>query len=713
MLQQPRPRRWSTPAPGRDDAMPYAVAVDIGGTFTDLVAYDHARGEVVYTKSATTYGNFVDGVLDCFAKARLDPRAASLVNHGTTLVINALIQRQGAKAALVTGNGFRDVLEIARGNRPDPFDLHYRRDEPLIPRALRFEVAERIGSKGEVVTPLDLDALRALAARFDALGIEAVAVFFMNSYANPAHEEQAARALRALMPGAYVTCSTELTREWYEYERTSTVAANAYVGPQVATYVKRLASELAPFPASGGGKGGGGGALCMMGSNGGLLSVERACRQPVALVESGPIGGCIGAGDYAKALGLPNLIAFDMGGTTAKCALLGDGRFSVESIYYAGGYVKGFPIRSSVINIVEVGSGGGSIAWLDPQRRLHVGPHSAGSTPGPACYGNGGREPTVTDANLVLGRLDPARFLGGELALDVATARSALARIAAPLGYGGEDGLISMADGIVTLATVIMAGAIKQVSVEHGVDPREFVLFCYGGGGPLHAGALARELSIPTVVIPPEPGNFSAVGMLLADARIDLSKTFVGILDEATVASLKDEFAKLEQDACAALTREFGAGEVFFEWHAEMRYAGQRHNIKVPISGVADAAGVRRAFDRDYKRRYGHADLKATAELQALHLSAIARLRRPALARLHRPQGGSAARGVREVYFGEGGGAIEAGVYDRTALVPGFRGEGPALIEEYGSTTLVWPGDRFEIGELGEIRISCRGIDRR
>src|SRR5215813_3072725 len=559
--------------------MPYAVAVDIGGTFTDLVAYDAETRRVAYAKSPTTYGNLVDGVLDCFAKAQLEPRTASFVNHGTTLVINALIQRKGAKAALVTTKGFRDVLEIARGNRPDPFDLHYRRDEPLIPRTLRVEVEERTGSSGEIVTPLAKEALRPLAEKLKTLGVEAVAIFFMNSYANPAHEEEAAEVLRALMPGTYVTYSTEVTREWYEYERTSTVAANAYVGPQVTTYIKRLESDLATR--------GFAGSLYMMGSNGGLMSVERTCRQPVALVESGPIGGCIGAGAYAEALGFKNVIAFDMGGTTAKCALVENGRFSVESIYYAGGYVKGFPIKSSVINIVEVGSGGGSIAWLDPQNRLHVGPQSAGSTPGPACYGAGGREPTVTDANLVLGRLNPDRFLGGELKLDVAAARACVGRIAQPLGYTGKDGLTRMADGVIALATVIMAGAIKQISVEHGLDPREFVLFCYGGGGPLHASALARELSIPTVVIPPEPGNFSAVGMLLADARLDLSKTFTGVLNDASIRALNGVFSEMEQEARAALARDFGSGDVIFERYGEMRYAGQRHNIKVPIADLA------------------------------------------------------------------------------------------------------------------------------
>jgi N-methylhydantoinase A len=445
----------------------------------------------------------------------------------------------------------------------------------------------------------------------------------------------------------------------------------------------------------------------MMGSNGGLLSVERSCAQPVALVESGPIGGCIGAGAYAEALGFANVIAFDMGGTTAKCALVENGRFSVDSVYYAGGYVKGFPIKSSVIDIVEVGSGGGSIAWLDPQSRMHVGPQSAGSTPGPACYDNGGTEPTVTDANLVLGRLHPNRFLGGELRLNVEAAGAAIERIAAPLGFRGSNGLLRMADGILALATVIMAGAIKQISIEHGLDPREFVLFCYGGGGPLHASALARELSIPTVVVPPEPGNFSAVGMLLADARLDLSKTFVGVLDESTVAALTAVFAEMEDEARAALVREFGAREVVFERHAEMRYAGQRHNIKVPISGLADPPGIRQAFDRDYKRRYGHADLKAAAELQALHLSGVTRLRRPELARLPRPQAPTRPPERRPVYFGTTGGTLDAQIFDRTALTPGFEGTGPALIEEYGSTTLIWPGDSFAIGALGEIRIHC------
>src|SRR5206468_3767757 len=501
-----------------------------------------AAQKVIYAKSPTTYENLVEGILDCFKKARVKAAEATLVNHGTTLFINSFIQRRGAKTALVASAGFRDILEIARGNRPDPFDLHYQRDEPLIPRELRLEVPERMGSKGEVVSPLDIPALEKLAEKLRELEVESVAIFFMNSYINPIHEEAAAETLKKLLPGIYVTFSTDLTHEWYEYERCSTVAANAYIGPQVSTYIRRLDSDLK--------KEGFDGALFMMGSNGGLLSTERTCRQPIGLVESGPIGGCIGASAYAQALGFKNVVSFDRGGTTAKCALVENGRFSVNSVYYIGGYVRGFPIKSSVLDIVEVGSGGGSIAWLDAQKRVHVGPQSAGSTPGPVSYGRGGMEPTVTDANLVLGRLNAGNFLGGEMKLDVNTARRVIEeRIVTPLGYGGENGMIKMADGIISIVTVIMASAIRKISVEHGLDPRDFILFSYGGGGPLHACALAHELSIPTVVVPPEPGNFSAIGMLLADARIDTSKTFVGILNDKTAPAMDEIYGAMEKDA--------------------------------------------------------------------------------------------------------------------------------------------------------------------
>ena len=686
--------------------MAYIIAVDIGGTFTDLVAFEHETGNVLFAKSPTTYDNFVDGILECMRKARVAPADARFVNHGTTLVINAIIQRRGNRAALVTTRGFRDVLEIARGNRPDPFDLHYKRDDPLIPRELRYEVSERIGADGSVITPLATDQIEGLASELRGQGIEAVAVSFMNAYANPEHEERAVAALSELLPDVYVTGGSELCREWYEYERSATVAANAYVGPQVSTYIHRLDDELR--------KGGFSGTLFLMGSNGGVLSAERACRQPIALVESGPIGGCIGAAAYAKELGFDNVISFDMGGTTAKCALVESGRFSIDSVYYAGGYIQGFPVKAPVIDVIEVGSGGGSIAWLDEQKRLHVGPRSAGSTPGPVCYGRGGTELTVTDANLLLGRLAPDRFLGGELPLDMEEAKTALLRDMAPsLGYTDEPGVVELADGIISIATVVMAGAVRRQTIEHGRDPRDFVLFSYGGAGPLHAVALAHELSIPSVVVPPEPGNFSATGMLLADARLDTSETFVGVLEEGTVVEMDRKFQALEEQAAAALREEIGVDDVVFERAAEMRYRGQRHNIKVTLPALQGPTEIREIFDRDYERRYGHADTRAAAEIQALHLSAFARLRRPDLARLSRGPGGDRGkRGTRPVHFSTAGGWIDSDVYERYELAPGFAAKGPAIIEEYGATTVVWPGDSFEIGPYREIRIRCGDAPR-
>ena len=681
--------------------MPFDIAVDIGGTFTDLVAFDRSARAVRYAKSPTTYDNFVGGIFTCLGKSQLDPAELELVNHGTTLVINAIVQRRGNRAALVTTRGFRDVLEIARGNRPDPFDLYYRRDPPLIPREWRLEVGERVATDGSVIAPLDEDELAEAAAAIAESDIEAVAVSFLNAYANPAHEERAVAFLRERLPDVYVCGGVSLCREWYEYERTATAAANAYVGPLVSGYVGLLEDDLT--------KGGFDGALFMMGSNGGVLSAERARREPIALVESGPIGGCIGTSAYAEALGLENAISFDMGGTTAKCALVEAGRFEVNPVYYAGGYVAGFPIKSPVVDIVEVGSGGGSIAWLDAENRLHVGPRSAGSTPGPSCYGRGGTDPTVTDANLLLGRLAPDRFLGGELPLDRSAARvSLMAEIAEPLGYAGSEGVTAVADGIVAIAIVAMAGAIRRQTVEHGRDPRDFVLFAYGGAGPLHAAALARELAIPTVVVPPEPGNFSATGMMLADARLDSAVTFTGDLDERTIAGMRGRFDRMEREAESQLRREVDAAEIYFERAAEMRYRGQRHNIRVPLSGFGDVAEIRRVFDRDYERRYGHADRRAAAEIQALHLSSFARMPRPELAAFHRPSRHvDGARRSRPVYFGREHGWLKASVLDRYALVPGDRAAGPAIVEEYGATTVVWPGDRLEVGSHRELRIDC------
>ena len=678
----------------------FIVAADTGGTFTDLAAFDRDRGQIVYTKSLTTHDDLVDGVLACIRKADIDLAEADVVKFGTTLVINTFIERNGAKTALLTTEGFRDLLEIGRGNRPIPFDFRYKRHPALVDRDLRFEVSERIAADGTVLQELERDSLNSVADRLRDLGVEAVAISFLNSYSQPRHEAEAADALRHALPDSYVTAGTEITGEWYEYERTATAVANAYVGPKLKDYVKRLDHRLREDGLARN--------FYLMASNGGVFSVERAEQQPVMLVESGPVGGCIGTGVYAEALGIDKAIAFDMGGTTAKCAVVENGRFDVKSPYYVGGMERGFPVRGAVLDIVEVGAGGGSIAWLDDQKRLRVGPKSAGSAPGPVCYGNGGREPTITDANLALGRIGTDSFLGGELRLDEEGARRAIEqRIAAPLGFAGAAGLDETAQGILALGTMTMAGAIKQITLERGLDPREFTLFAFGGGGPLHAVQIARELSVPRVVIPPEPGIFSALGMILADARIDESRTFLRDLTPETMAEVEAAFAAMEDAMRRKLERELDSPSILFERHVDMRFRGQRHTLRTAVGAARDVTEMRHAFETTYARKFGHVEVDSPIEFVGLVLTGFGRIERPALEGL-RPVTGDAAAAPREreVHFGDSGRRATP-VLTREDLPVGYAASGPAIIEEYGSTTVVGPDDRFEIGRLGEIRIHC------
>jgi N-methylhydantoinase A len=677
------------------------VAADTGGTFTDLAAFDRETGAVVYSKSLTTYDDLVTGVMDCITKADVDLRRAELVKFGTTLVINTFVQRNGSKTALIATEGHRDILEIRRGNRTVPFDRHFEREPVLVERDLRFEARERMAADGTVVEPLDEARLRELAQTLKSAGIESIAVSFLNSYINSAHEERAVMLLRELLPEHYIIAGSELTREWYEYERTSTAAANAYVGPKLRDYVRRLDDRMR---ASGLER-----AFLLMASNGGVISVERAQHQPGILVESGPVGGCIGAAVYARELGLPNVIAFDMGGTTAKCALIENGQFEVKSPYYVGGIERGFPVRHAVLDIVEVGAGGGSIAWLDPQDRLRVGPQSAGSTPGPAAYGRGGTAATITDANLVLGRVGATSFLGGEMPLDLAAATEAVRRVGEPLGFTGSDGLDEVAHGILALGTITMASAIKEITIERGLDPRQFVLFAFGGGGPLHASTLAKELQIPEVIVPPEPGIFSALGMLLADARIDETQTFLRPLESAMLPDMETAFGAMAQAIAEALTREVGASGVRVGRSLHLRFKGQRHFVRTAIADDADIPAIRKTFEDIYRQRYGYVEPNSPIEIVSLSVTALADLNGPALDQLRPPAGsaGTNAPATRAVYFQEAGKRVDTPVYKRANLPPGFASVGPAVIEEYGTSTVVAPGDPFSIGRLGEIRIQC------
>jgi len=680
----------------------YLIAADTGGTFTDVVAFNSSTGRIHYGKALTNYTNLADGALEGLQSAQVDLAHGQLFKHGTTHVINAFIQRNGAKTALITTNGFSDMLEIGRGNRPVPFSLRYRRDPVLVARDLRFSVEERMDAKGTVIVPLNEEELEGLAQRMAALEVEAVAVSFLNSYVNSVHEDRAVEILRARLPNVYITSGSALSREWYEYERTSTAAANAYVGPQMRSYVDMFDTRLKQRSFAG--------AFYMMGSNGGVLSTERSVSEPITMVESGPVGGCIGAARYAAQLGIKNVIAFDMGGTTAKCALVMNAQFDVQPLYYVGGYDHGFPLRTPVIDIVEVGAGGGSIAHVDPGGDFMVGPQSAGSEPGPVAFGRNGTEPTITDANLVLGRIGTGKFMGGRLELDVAGAADAIRkRIAAPLGHHDAQGVDVAAQGVLDLANIAMTNAIKEISIERGYDVREFALFVFGGSGPLFGSQLARSLNIPRVIVPPHPGNFSCLGMLLAPIRVDLARTVLGDVSDHTLQEAVAAFDDMEREARVTLERECGGGAENIERSLEMRYRGQKHSVQIRVSLTSSLEAIMRSFDETYSSRYGHVNADCAIEIVGARLFMEGSVARPELESFDSSSALSDPQPAycRSVFFPNGHGRVETDVWDRPTLPLGFSIKGPAIIEEYSSTTVIYPGDVAEIGALGEISIVC------
>ena len=681
-------------------ASEFLLAIDIGGTFTDLTVLDTRRHELMAVKCLTSYEDFVLAVDQCMATLGLTMADAISFKHGTTLVINALLERKGSRVVLLTTRGFRDVLEIARGNRALPFQMHYRKHDPLVPREWRFEVDERVDAQGQVLRPPDLDELDRCIDQWRSEGVESVAVSFINAYANAANENAVQAHLRRRCPDWFITTGSGLSREWYEYERTATACANAFVGPQVGHYVQRLDEALNERRYRAG--------RYFMGSGSGVINFDTARSEPVRLVESGPVGGVVGAAAYAQALGLPNLVAFDIGGTTAKCALVKEGQFDVKTSYWVGGYEYGFPIRSSIIDIVEVGAGGGSIARLDAEGRLHVGPQSAGSFPGPVAYGRGGTEPTVTDANIVLGRLAPQAQMGEDMKLDLEAARGSLwQRLGLPMGYKSPDQVPDIAQGLLTLISVTMSSAIRKITIERGEDPREFVLFAYGGGGPLHSVELARELSIPRVIVPMKAGVFSALGMLFADIEAEESRTFVALLDDVHFGQARQTCDDMVR-ALADQTRLDNSEEIWLR-HAELRYRGQHHTLRIAWQDGDDSFALRRRFEDAYRQRYGHLTQNAKVEFVSLHTVLRQPVERPDLEQMARQATARSraqpAHTNRRVYLSSTHQWHEVPVYQRADLPMGFSIEGPALIEEYGATCLIDRGDRMCIGRLAEIQI--------
>jgi len=676
------------------------VGVDIGGTFTDLVAY--RDGAIVTSKTLTVPSDPTQGIADALKRADCDLAAIDKLIHGSTIAINTVLERKGARTALVTTQGMRDLYAIGRGNRPDAFNLFFHRPRPLVQRELTFELTERMNAAGEVLVPLNAAAVNALSETLFAAKIEAVAVCFLHAYANPAHEILAGDVLRRLLPGVFVTLSHEILREFREYERTSTTVLNAFVGPRVSRYLDRLEdfAKISQFQ----------GQIGIMRSNGGTMSVGEARRAPVAMMESGPVAGIIGAGRVAALLGIERAIGFDMGGTTAKASLITGGVPPIEEGYVIGDAFTGQPMQLPVVDIVEVGAGGGSIAWCDQLGGLHVGPVSAGADPGPACYGRGGKKPTVTDADLMLGRLNQARFLGGHMQLDHRRAEAALGQLAEKLGLDAT----AMARGVVTIVDSAMSLAVRAVSVNRGIDPRETTLIAFGGAGPLHAVAIAREISIPQVVIPKLPSAFSALGMLMAEWRQDFVRTLVGELGGVDADLATTAFAELRAAGEAALVRDRLRGGQF-NFAADLRYRGQEHTIPIAVSTARDltsATGRTRArFDRLHDQRYGHAAPDQSIEVVNLRLVVTVPRMQDTIARWlsepWRPEG-AAAEQSRPVVFADAKRPVTARILWRPHLAAGTEIVGPALIEEANSTTLIGPGDWARIDAMGNIVVSLR-----
>lgn len=678
------------------------IATDVGGTFTDLVLYDYdpetLRGELRTLKVDTTPPHFEQGVLNAIAKSGANLADVRLMAHGATVVINALTERRGAKTALVTTRGFRDVLEIGRGNRPDLFNLRFEKPVSFVERYLRAEVTERVTHLGAVQTPPGLDELDAIAAHFKREGVEAVAICCLHAYRNPANEAAIAERLRALLPGLPVVASHEISREWREYERSNTTVASAFVSPVVRKYVGALQAAL--------GEQGFDGNLYLMQSNGGMTSSAGAVANPVSMVESGPASGMLAAQALGALIGESNLIALDVGGTTAKCTLIHKGQMPVTTEYHIERTAKhpGYPIQTAVIDLVEIGQGGGSIASVDRGGRIKVGPQSAGAMPGPVAYGRGGKAPTTTDANLLLGRIDPVNFLGGQVQPDVDRVAAAFAEVGTPLGLSAME----TAQGVLRLANANMVNALKLVSTNKGYDPRDFALMCFGGGGALHALELAEELRIPRVVIPTNAAVFSAWGMLLTDIRRDYTMTALQALDEKAAAGIVATFDGMRERARADFAANgLNEAEMTFSHFADLRYLGQEHTVKVPVdlSGL-DPAALAARFHADHETRYTFRLPDAGIEVVNFHLVASVHVVKP------KPQLRSAGTrkveetrlGVREVFF-EHDGWQQAAVFDAGLLEPGMRLTGPAIVQDKSSSLVLPPRHELSLDSYGNLII--------
>ena len=676
--------------------MAWRIGVDIGGTFTDVALVDEVEGTIGLAKVATTPHDFAEGVLAALKSAMrhqgIAPAAVGLLAHATTLVTNALLEANGARAALVATRGFRDVLELRRAARADLYDLLQDAPAVLIPRHRRFEITERIGADGRVVTPLAEAEIGALITALAAAKVDAIAVALLFSFLDGTHERLLGARLRAAFPGVPVYLSSEVLPEIREFERTSTTAVCAYVGPILASYLQRLEAALGALGLP---------RLYLMGSSGGVFEAAEGIAMPAMTVESGPAAGVVAAALAARQTGRRDLLSFDMGGTTAKASLIRDGNYDTTPEYEVGGgtsgsrwmHGTGHPIRVPVVDVAEVSTGGGSIAWVDRAGSLRVGPNSAGAVPGPVCYGRGGKEPTVTDCNLLLGYLDRDSLLGGELPIDYAVTEAVVReRLARPLGTDPQHA----AAAVIDVVNHAMAEALKLVSVARGIDPSGFVLCAFGGAGPLHAAALAEELGIAEVLCPPIPGAFSALGLVATDLKRDYVRTVYAEAGRADPGRLEAAFAALEGEGAAMLTRAgVSADRQSFVRQMDARYLSQSYELTVPAPGRPldheALAGIAAAFHHRHRETYGHAHRAEPVQIVNVRVTAVGAIA-PLRIRQEPAAAGSDAVKARRAVFFKATGMTEAHIYVRARMPAGLAVSGPAVIESLESTTLVPPG---------------------
>jgi N-methylhydantoinase A len=677
------------------------VAVDIGGTFTDLVAYDEDTHELTSVKTPSTPPGFIDGVMSALDKAGIGPGEVTGFKHGSTIATNAIIERRGARTGLVTTKGMRDVLGAGRANRPDLFNSNWNPSPPLVQRRNVLTVDERIDYEGNVLHELDEDGVRDAARKFRKRGVESVAVAYLNSFMAPEHEQRTKEILgEELGEDVRVCTSAEILPEIREFERTSTAAANAYLMPVIERYLDALVDSLRAWGYEGD--------VLVTHSGGGVMSAQSASQVPARICHSGPAGGVVGGAMVGKSAGVPSVITFDMGGTSADMSLVYEGRPSIASEWRVDWNI---PILFPAVDLVAIGAGGGTIAWVDAGGSLRVGPQSAGADPGPACLDQGNTEPTITDAHLYLGRLDPASYLGGDLDIHPELAEQAIARLAGQLGLSQAE----TASGILRIANASMTAATHLISVERGWDPREFALVAGGGAGPLHAVAIAQDLGIPTVIVPRTPGVTSALGILQVDLRHDLLRSVLKQTHQIEPSELVSVFADLEAEAREVLEREQAGGDQRIELSLDVRYYGQTPYMNLILDEVpSDRAAIDALVERygeAYEKEFGYRfdrDL-ATVEFVNARAAAIGVTGDAELQLSARRNGRAEPRRTRSVYFEERSDFVDTPIFDRASLGPGATIGGPAVIEQDDTTVLVPPGTKVEVDGYLNLLIDVRG----